>query len=355
MERSRTEPGPSLSWCLAAWIVLGTPGAIGADDAADKAMQRALADALQAQGTEALSALRAIDPVHLTESEASTRICMIERLGARKVPPTDPPDPVLSGVLNAFREYWLRSLLHEHPLPDNEAWLLARLNERIQAAGGRPAASMDGLEPALETLIGTHGYHALLGVTSPLRELMLWKTETEDRYEVRLPEGTESVTVVFLDGFASLGWAGFATCDRHHSGGWTRPDRLYAVRSAYDLASEDFRVSYLAHEGQHFSDNRRFPGLGQPDLEYRAKLVELAVGKTSVYDLLDAFASNVGTDASVPHSFANRRALEDLARRLFPSGTDATPWRNASVERINAAAADLLREDTARREASRTR
>jgi hypothetical protein len=280
---------------------------------------------------------------------------MLERLGARKVPATDPSDPVLAGVLSTYREYWLRSLRHEHPLPDNETWLLARLNTQVKAAGGHSAASMDGLEPALDALIGAHGYHALLGVTSPLRELMLWKTETEEHYDVPLPEGTQSVTVVFMDGFASLGWAGFATCDRHHSGGWTKPDRLYAVRSAYDLASEDFRVSYLAHEGQHFSDSRRFPNLEQPDLEYRAKLVELAVGKTSVYQLLDAFASNVGTDPSVPHSLANGRVIKDLGKRLFPAESNAPIWRDASVERINAAAADLLREDSARREAARAR
>ena len=99
MERSRTEPGPSLSRCLAARIVLGRPGTIGADDTADKVMQRALADALQARGTEALSALRSIDPVPLAESEASTRTCMLERLGARNVPSTELPDPVLAGVL----------------------------------------------------------------------------------------------------------------------------------------------------------------------------------------------------------------------------------------------------------------
>jgi hypothetical protein len=331
------------------------PGAIAADETADKAMQLALADALQAQGTEALSALRSIDPAHLAERYTPTRTCMLERLGARKVPATDLSDPVLAGVLSAYREYWLRSLRHEHPLPDNERWLLARLNAQVKAAGGHPAASMDDLEPALDALIGARGYHALLGVTSPLRELMLWKTESEEHYDVPLPEGQQSVTVVFMDGFASLGWAGFATCDRHHSGGWTKPDRLYAVRSAYDLASEDFRVSYLAHEGQHFSDNRRFPNLEQPDLEYRAKLVELAVGKTSVYDLLDGFASNVGTDPSVPHSLANGRVIKDLGQRLFPARTNAPTWRDASVERINAAAADLLREDSARREAARVR
>lgn len=188
-------------------------------------------------------------------------------------------------------------------------------------------------------------------MTRPLRELMLWRTESETRYNVRLPESAQSVTVVFLDDFASLGWAGFATCDRNHSGGWTKPDRLYAVRAAYDTASESFRVSYLAHEAQHFSDNRRFPALDrQEELEYRAKLVELAVGRTTVYDLLDSFAGNVSNDVSVPHSYANGRVVRDMRQRLYPDVSEAPVWREVSLERINAAASDLLREDTARLE-----
>ena len=185
---------------------------------------------------------------------------------------------------------------------------------------------------------------------------MLWKTETEARYDVTLPESTQEVTVVFMDDFASLGWAGFATCDRDHSGGWTKPDRLYAVRSAYDTTSEDFRVSYLAHEAQHFSDNHRFPRLEQQDeLEYRAKLVELALGKASIYDLLDVFAGNVGNDASVPHSYANGRVMRDMGKRMNPGTATAPAWREVSIERIHAAAADLLREDTARLEKSQGR
>lgn len=343
-------------WCVAASIALGMAGAAGDGTAANAAMQRALSDALQAEGRRAVVALRSIDPAGLAPRYTPARACMLERLGRRRVPPPGVSDPVVAGVLGAYREYWLRALRHERPPAANEAWLMARLNAQVKAAGRRPAASLDDLEPTLVSLVEAHGYHALLGVTSPLRELMLWKTETEQPYDVPLPEGTQSVTVVFMDGFASLGWAGFATCDLQHSGGWTRPDRLYAVRSAYDVTSEDFRVSYLAHEGQHFADNRRFPDLEQPELEYRAKLVELAQGKASVYDLLDAFAGNAGTDRSVPHSFANGRVVEDLGQRLFSSrGTGAPKWRDVSVERINAAAALLLREDTERREAARAR
>jgi len=219
----------------------------------------------------------------------------------------------------------------------------------VTRAGELGAGNLDALEPAITRLAQHGGSHVLLGVTSPLRELMLWRTETETRYDVELPEGRQPVTVVFMDDFASLGWAGFATCDRHHTGGWTKPDRLYAVRSAYDTGSENFRVSYLAHEAQHFFDNHRFPGLERQDRpEYRAKLAELAEADSTVYELLDGFASNVSTDTSVPHSYANGRAVDAMGQRLFPGTAGAPVWRRASAGQINSAASALLRQDTAR-------
>lgn len=319
----------------------------------DEVVRHALVSALQARGGEAVAALRSVDSTGLSPRNAATRACMLERLGERRLPETPVAEPFLASILSAYREYWLRSILAERPPAENERWLLEALNGAVEAAGGAPAADLDALESPLDSLVRARGYHALLGVTSPLRELMLWRGETERRYEVRLVERTQPVAVVFLDDFTSLGWAGFATCDRHHSGGWTRPDRLYAVGSAYDIESENFRVSYLAHEAQHFADNDRFPGLErQEELEYRAKLAELALARSTAYELLDGFARNVSDDPGVPHSYANGRVARELAGRLFPDAGAAagTPeWSRASVERINRAASELLREDTARR------
>ena len=49
----------------------------------------------------------------------------------------------------------------------------------------------------------------------------------------------------------------------------------------------------------------------------------------------------------MPHSYANGRVVRDLRQRLF-RGAAAPPWRQASVGKINGAAAELLRLDTAR-------
>jgi hypothetical protein len=338
-------------WLACARSAAAGPGLPAAPATADALMRSALADALQADGRAALVALRSLDAAQLAPRDAPTRSCMIERLGARRAPPVTVPDRFVAGVLLSYQEYWMRSLLAEHAAVQNEAWLLAALNRQMAGAGagGGKAANMDDLESALEPVLLAHGYHALLGMTRPLRELMLWKSEAEARYQVTLPEGEQPVVVVFMDDFATLGWAGFATCDRHHSGGWTKPDRLYAVRSAYDLDSEQFRVSYLAHEAQHFADSQRFPALeDQAQLEYRAKLVELATARTSAYELLDAFAGNTSADPAIPHSFANRRLVRDMSQRLFPAGSPPFAWQAIPVSSINAAAAALLREDSAR-------
>jgi len=195
-------------WIVVAWIVVAVSAGCGrntppqstatakpaatvrAVETADHAMRRALASALQARGKEAVAALRSLDPAALAARYAPTHSCMLERLGARRPPAIPLSDRFLTQVLAAYREYWLRSLLAERPERDNEAWLLAALNARVVDEGGRPAASLDDLEPALDALIRERGYQPLLGVTSPLRELMLWKTETTIRYDVTLPRAS---------------------------------------------------------------------------------------------------------------------------------------------------------------------
>jgi hypothetical protein len=315
-------------------------------------MRHGLAAALQARGDSAVAILRPLPPAALSERARGVRACMLERLGDRRLPAVTVADPFVRGVLATYQEYWIRSLRQEAPAPSLETWLRDSLNAQLRGIGASTAADLDSIETILGPMLEARGYHQLMGVTSPLRELMLWKAERTEQFDVPLPQGAQPVTVVFMDQFASLGWAGFATCDRYHSGGWTKPDRLYAVQSAYDTTSEDFRVSYLAHEGQHFWDTTHLPADTPQDvLEYRAKLVELALGRASEYDLLAQFTINSGDDPAVPHSYANGRVVRDLRARLFPGAVNAPAWRDASVESINAAAAALLRDDIVRRTA----
>ena len=338
-----------LTACAAAPPVVKTAASPAAPSAADTRMHEVWSSALQADGRAALRQLESIDATQLSEKNRIVYICMRDRLGKATVDANTLQDRFLSQVLASYQAYWLRALHGTSAAADNEARLLADLNRSAVADGAAAADNLGDLETTLSARVVAHGLHSLHGVTAPLREFMLWKTETEAHYDVALPQGHQAVTVVFMDDFSSLGWAAYATCDRVHAGGWTKPDRLYAVRSGYDLGSENFRVSYLAHEARHFADNAAFPDLEQPELEYRAKLTELALAETTQSDLLHSFAGNTSDDRAIPHSYANGRAIADL-RKALGLDSDAALY-TTPPQRIRAAAGGLLRDDTARRAA----
>ncbi|MGI8706028.1 MAG: hypothetical protein ACR2JJ_09605, partial [Sphingomicrobium sp.] len=107
----------------------------------------------------------------------------------------------------------------------------------------------DVVEAKLRERLKAGGHHVLMGRTPPLLEFMVWSSETSDVHQVALPEGSHSIEVKILDDFASLGWSAYATCDRSFTGGWVKPDAIYAVRPGWkDLTAENFQVSFLAHE-----------------------------------------------------------------------------------------------------------
>lgn len=121
------------------------------------------------------------------------------------------------------------------------------------------------------------------------------------------------------------------------------------MRDSWNLDSEQFRVSYLAHEAQHFADLRRFPRLEQPELEYRAKLVELARAEDSLHSLLEAFTHQSGTDRKSPHAFADFCVIQHLSKALFgddSASQNPTLWSAKSREQIHEAALGLLRKST---------
>jgi hypothetical protein len=219
-------------------------------------------------------------------------------------------------------------------------------------AGDATAADMNTLESKLKQQLNARGYFSLFGVTSPLREFMLWRKQDSIEYVIDLPEGREKVAVTMLEDFISYGWVSYATAEVHHTGGWTTPERLYCVRASYDTNSEDFRVSYLAHEGQHFRDTRHFPKLEQPELEYRAKLTEIALADTTLFDLLREFSDNQSDSRTQPHPYANRRLMDGLSRVLASTSpaqgtaTQAAWWERIAPATIRATAARLLQEDS---------
>jgi hypothetical protein len=305
--------------------------------------------AMQADLKSALPHLLRVQPEALSAERRAVWSCMRERF-ADKQPEAIPADvdAWTADVLAQYRRYWTHVMLGSTSATAGEHELGAVLAKKIRHQTGAP--DMDALEPLLKDQFEARGYHALFGVTAPLREFMLWHKQTDETYDIDLPEGREAVHVVMMDDFISLGWLGYATCDFLHSGGWATPDRLYAVRSAYDLDSEAFKVSYLAHEGQHFSDYRQFPGMPQPELEYRAKLVEISQAQSTLFDLLAAFEANGSDSREQPHPWADRQVVINLAAKLLNGeAPSAETWKRFSVEQLNAAGRELLEEDSKQR------
>ena len=196
------------------------------------------------------------------------------------------------------------------------------------------------------------GLHALTGRTRPLLDLMIWAGEDTTRWTVELTDGTTPVEVVFVHDFLAKGWTDWATFGRSSTGGWATPERLYCLRESYDVESETFRVSYLKHEGRHFADYGRFPALEQPDLEYRAKLTEVAFADSTLRDLVSGFAAAATFDEGSPHAWASACLVRDLSRVLSASdpakGASGAPWPTATDEEIREAARHLIEEHSAR-------
>lgn len=312
--------------------------------------------ALAGDGVKAIAALSSIDATTLDSKEAMRAACIREAL---LTPPQQAAlPPTSNSILLAYRTYWQESMMRRTTREAAEAQLKDRLDAILMAgnlASGKPAqAASKSLEVASERAkqaVEREGLFALTGVTSPYYELAIWKIQSDKTYTVELHDRRVKAQVVFLDDFVSFGWAGFATCDRYHTAGWATKSALFAVRSAYDLDSEDFRVSYLAHEARHFSDYGRFPKLEQPELEYRAKLTELTLAKDSTYDLIVTFARRAGRDRSSPHHFANYWVAKDLSKVLFKSATpidDATLWKGVPASDIRRAAKQLLAANDAK-------
>ena len=327
-----------------AWAFLSVTLVILAVSRAEATELSAVYDAaLAGDMAKGLSILDSVDPSRMDSKDSTAAACL--RQTFTTPPRSENLPPRTERILHAYRLYWQSSMVHRVETAEAEQTLLDSLNAILMTSSDDRAATLDDASERARLAIWGEGLFALAGVTSPFYEMMIWRTQSRRTYHVKLPGRSVDVPVVFLDDFASLGWAGYATCGRSHSGGWATQDSLFALRSAYDLESENFRVSYLAHEGTHFADYKSYPKLQQPELEYRAKLTELALSEKTTHDLITGFARRNGLDRSVPHHFASYWVTADMSRAMFRSDslvTDPDRWRRTPPERIRSEAKKLL-------------
>lgn len=310
------------------------------------------AEALQGDMRIGLTLLKVIPPGALSPQDRERRECLLARFSNPDPPDPGLADPFAETLAKAYLRYWTDSLLQRNPQSEARSKLLADLQKvliHFQIEGPWKTQSLDQVTESLGPLLEARGLHSIRGVTAPYYDLLLWQTETPRTYQVDLPEGPQPTKVVFLSGFLLHGWEGYATCGRFFPGGWTTPEALYCDRDSYDLESEAFRVSYLGHEAQHFFDETHFSGLDQPELEYRAKLVELTLAHDTLQDLLQSFASRRNHHRETPHPFANDKVIQELSLAVFGDASaakDPSLWKAVRPEKIHAAARRLLEADT---------
>ena len=308
----------------------------------------AMGAALQADEAKAVAALDGVDLSSLPAKDQAAATCMRERFGPKSKPAPAASDSLADRALAIYRDYWHTAMLH----PQLRAAEEQRLETRLRKLLGAPKqADLDALEPRLSDAPKKDGLHSLQGRTGLLRELMIWGKQDEKLVPVDLPDGQYRAKVEYLDGFQSFGWSHYATCGRAATGGWATEEALFAVVPRYEsFDGEEFKVSFLGHETQHFSDKARFKDLKSWELEYRAKLVELAFADTTRAKVLQRFVVDQGTDPESPHSYANRAVLSDMVKRLQLKSAD--DLFTVDLARLHAAARDVLLEDSGKRAAA---
>ncbi len=313
----------------------------------------ALAPVFEADLPAALRRLSALPESALDEKQRSVRERVLRRFaGGDPGPDTERgleglPQRV-AAIVRAYRHYWSTALMRRLTTEQAESQLSAMLAGAlagVQAPSiSPPTQDLDALADAAKALLESHTLYVLGGVTAPLRELMVWRAQQSALQTIALPGGTVDVKVTLIDDFISVGWAAWATCDHRHTGGWAVADGIMVVRTAWQLDSEDYRISLLAHEAQHFSDYQRYPKLAPAELEYRAKLVELALSDDTQQRLWAKFVAEARCDRGLPHAYASYWLVEHLKQRLGGDAkrADAAPaLRTAALAALAAHSAAL--------------
>ena len=285
-----------------------------------------------------------------------------------------PSEPGLPGIVKFWGPYPYRSAFHSSSDVEESQRALQHLRDTLMVEGPQTVAAI-----MLESVVGTNGilvpppgYMAGVreicdefgivfiadevmtgfGKTGGLYDLLVWKTEKDTIYKVTYDGKETPIKIYFMDDFVTLGWSEYATLGRYYPAGWATKEALFCVKKAYDLKSENFRVSYIGHEGRHFADYKLFPklkGVGSADLEYRGKLTEVSLySQEGLMKRLQFFINTGNYDSDNGHSIAAYCVIRDLSRVLFGNDfeKDINKWKAIPASKINEAAAKLLAENT---------
>lgn len=256
-------------------------------------------------------------------------------------------NPVVNAIDSLYQQYYKAIFWHNVSPEIAEAELFLKL---WQYCGENDLLEKNAsIEKEVEKRIQKEGFEFLGGRTSGFWGPYIWASSNQVTYDVSLPFGNEAYTIVLMDGFVSRSWLDFISFGKVGTGGWSGKDGLlYCVGTAYDLESQNFKISFLKHEAQHHFDERTFLDLSGEALEYRAKLVELIYWQDEkILKMIHLEADD--SKCHNAHSVASHRIISDLSRRLFDKTyvDDLSLFLN-ELEKVKMIAGELLVEDNKR-------
>ena len=125
-------------------------------------------------------------------------------------------------LISLYRLYWWDSFFQKRSDGELEADLLRGLQDLLGKVTENDCnlLSFDEVEELLDYHLKKFGYCCLFGRTGSLRELMIWKCESIQSFNVQLAEGEVLLSVRILQNFLSYGWLGFLSLGVWHTGGW---------------------------------------------------------------------------------------------------------------------------------------
>jgi len=304
----------------------------------EELMSRITANSEIGDAKTTVALIRKVDTQNFSDKNKENIQILLNRFGGnykRELISSD--DPALDVLLNLYEHYWWQVLTKSKSVDAADKEIIQWFESIFGAKEIQD--SQFNLEKSLQDYLqlkGGNRYYFLMGRTPPLLELMVWKNNNEKKYTVHLVESDVEITVQFIGEFISNGWLNYATAGKSMTGGWTTDDKVVCLGDEYDRQSEKFELSILKHEGQHFSDRKIFKKLAATDLEYRAKLSELAFAQTTMFKLIDDFKAESKNDPQCPHCTASFRLIQNLSKEIAEK----------NVSKINSAAAQLLKENT---------
>lgn len=176
-------------------------------------------------------------------------------------------------------------------------------------------------------------------------DIIIWSKQHEETYTVKTPYETREIPVVFFSNRILKNRRDFIPFGTQKTGGWPNNEEGVIYSGDYDVNSENFKYSFLTHEGNHFFDVEKYPNLTAADLEYRSKLIELIYVKIDKNRILKGFLSGASnTNRSHGHAYANFEVIKNLSEIIFkkPFEGNYSKWKEIPVELINETAFKLL-------------